>query len=229
MSEKSAAAQPAMARKNDADLQHDVQEELRWDPCVHAEQIGVSVKNGVVELDGHVDSIWDKYAAERAAMRVANVKSVASEIKVDLPSSATRTDEDIARAVSNHIEWNWLVPKTIKVQVTDGVVTLQGTVEWQYQKREAEEGLLRLIGVKSIKNWITLSPKVSAAGVQIKIEDALKRSAEIDATHIKVETSDGTVTLRGNVRSLVQREEVEHAAWAAPGVTKVENHLMINY
>ena len=228
MSEKSVAAQPAMARKNDADLQHDVQEELRWDPSIHAEQIGVSVKNGVVELDGHVDSLWEKYAAERAAMRVASVKSVASEIKVDPPSSATRTDEQIALAASNHIEWNWVVPKTVKVQVTDGVVTLQGTVEWQYQKRAAEEGLLRLIGVKGIKNWITLNPKVSAAGVKSKIEDALKRNAEIDATHIKVETSESTVTLRGNVRSLVQREEVEHAAWAAPGVTKVENHLTIS-
>ena len=228
MSEKSVAAQPAMARKTDADLQHDVQEELRWDPSIHAERIGVSVKNGVVELDGHVDSLWDKYAAERAAMRVAKVKAVASEIKVDPPSSATRTDEDIARAASNHIEWNWLVPKTVKVQVTDGVVTLQGTVEWQYQKKAAEEGLLRLIGVKSILNNITLNPKVSAAGVKIKIEDALKRNAEIDATHIKVETSDGTVTLRGNVRSWVERDEVEHAAWAAPGVTKVENHLTIS-
>jgi osmotically-inducible protein OsmY len=160
-------------------------------------------------------------------MRVAKVQAVASEIKVDLPFSAARTDEDIARAASNHIEWNLLVPKTVKVQVTDGVVTLQGTVEWQYQKEAAQEGLLWLIGVKSIRNLITVNPKASAVGVKTKIEDALKRHAEIDATHIKVETSDGTVTLRGNVRSIVQREEVEHAAWAAPGVTKVENHLTI--
>src|SRR5271157_774596 len=133
--------------KNDADLQHDVQEELRWDPSIHAEQIGVSVKNGVVELDGHVDSVWVKYAAERAAIRVAKVKAVASEIKVDLPTSAIRTDEDIARAASNYLEWNVLLPETVKVQVTDGVVTLEGTVEWQFQKEEAEQGLLWLIGV----------------------------------------------------------------------------------
>ena len=215
--------------KNDADLQHDVQEELRWDPSIHAaERIGVSVKNGVVELDGHVDFVWDKYAAERAAMRVAKVKAVASEIKVDPPSSAIRTDEDIARAASNHLEWNALVPKTVKVQVTDGVVTLQGTVDWQYQKKAAENGLLPLIGVKSILNKITLNPKASAAGVKIKIEEALKRNAEIDASHIKVETSDGTVTLRGNVRSWVEREEAEHAAWAAPGVTKIENRLTVS-
>lgn len=228
MSDKAVAAQPARARKNDADLQHDVEEELRWDPSIHAEQIGVSVKNGVVELDGHVDSLWEKWAAEGAALRVANVESVASEIKVEPPPSATRTDEEIARAASNHIEWNWLVPKTVKVQVTDGVVTLQGTVEWQYQKKEAEQGLLRLIGVKSILNRITLNPKVSAPGVKGRIEDALKRNAVIDATHIKVETSDGTVTLRGSVRSWVAWAQAEYIAWAAPGVSKVENHLRIS-
>ena len=215
--------------KSDADLQDDVQDELRWDPSIHAaERIGVSVKNGVVELDGHVDSVWDKYAAERAAMRVANVKAVASEIKVDPPSSALRTDAEIADAVSNHLKWNRLVPETVQVQVTDGVVTLQGTVEWQYQKKQAEQGLLPLIGVKSILNTITLSPKASAAGVKIKIEEALKRNAEIDASHIKVETSDGTVTLRGNVRSWVEREEAEQAAWAAPGVTKIDNRLTVS-
>jgi osmotically-inducible protein OsmY len=215
--------------KSDADLQHDVQDELRWDPRIHAaEQIGVSVKNGVVELDGHVDSVWDKYAAERAAMRVAKVKAVASEIKVDPPSSLIRTDEDIARAASNYLEWNVLVPKTVKVQVTDGVVTLGGTVEWQFQRKEAEEGLLWLIGVKSILNNITLKPKASAAGVKIKIEEALKRNAEIDAAHIMVETSGGTVTLRGNVRSWVEREEAEQAAWAAPGVTKIDNRLTVS-
>jgi osmotically-inducible protein OsmY len=114
------------------------------------------------------------------------------------------------------------------LDLTDGVVTLQGTVEWQYQKKEAEEGLLPLIGVRAIRNKITLNPKVSAAGVKIKIEDALKRNAEIDASHINVETSDGTVTLSGNVRSWVEREEVEDAVWAAPGVTKIENHLTIS-
>src|ERR1700690_2827574 len=113
--------------KNDAQLKADVEQELGWDPSVRAEQIGVSVKNGVVELDGHVDNYFEKWAAERAAMRVSNAKAVASEIKVEMPSSAIRTDEDIARTAVNTLEWNYLVPSTVKVQVTDGCLALKGS------------------------------------------------------------------------------------------------------
>ena len=214
--------------KNDEQLQADVEQELRWEPSVCAEKIGVSVKGGVVELDGHVDSFYEKWGAERAAMRVANAKAVASEIKVELPSSASRTDEDIARTALDHLTWNYSVPNTVKVQVTDGAVTLKGTTEWQYQKEEAERAVRSLMGVKWISNEITVTPRVSAVDVKAKIECALKRNAETDARHITVETTDGSVILRGHVRSWVEREEAEHAAWAAPGVTMVEDLIAIS-
>ena len=214
--------------KNDQQLQNDVEQELRWEPSIRAEQIGVSVKSGVVQLDGHVDSYFEKWAAERAAMRVSNAKAVASEIKVELPTSEVRTDEDIARTAVNHLEWNYSVPNTVKVQVTDGYLTLKGTTEWQFQREEAERAVRPLKGVKWVSNEIKVIPRVNPVDVKIKIENALKRNAEVDAKHITVETSDGNVTLRGYVRSWSEREEAEYAAWAAPGVTKVDDLIVIS-
>ena len=210
-------------------LKNDVEQELRWDPSVHSEQIGVSVKDGVVELDGHVGSFYEKWAAERDALRVANVKSVASEIKVDLSYMTMRTDEDIARTAANHLQWNYLVPDTVKVQVTDGFVTLSGNVEWQYQSDEAERAVRPLLGIKGVLNAIELRPMISANGVKAKIEDALKRDAQIDAGSIKVEASGSTVTLRGSVESWREREEAEDIEYNAPGVTRVNNLIEISY
>ena len=214
--------------KNDEQLQSDIEQELRWDPSIRAERIGVSVNSGVVELDGHVESFYEKWAAERAAMRVTNTKAIASEIKVDLPSSAVRTDEDIARTAVNQLQSNLAVPDTVKVQVTDGCVTLLGTTEWQYQKEEAEGTIRPLRGVKRVYDEITVTPTASAVDRKIRIESALRRNAEIDAKHITVEATQGRVTLRGKVSSWAERQGAEQAAWAAPGVTKVEDLISIS-
>ena len=211
----------------DKALQAQVEEELSWEPSIHGEQIGVSVKDGVVELDGHVSSYYEKWRAERAALRVAGVRSIASEIKVDLPYEGKRTDEDIARTAADHLRWNLLVPETVKVNVTDGAVTLSGTVDWQYQSDEAERVVRPLKGVKFVWNQIKLKPTVSTAVVKADIEDALKRNASIDASNITVEASGGKVTLRGRLGSWAEREQAENAAWGAPGVAEVENDIAI--
>lgn len=210
-------------------MKNDVEQELGWDPSVHAEKIGVSVNMGVVELDGHVGSFYEKWAAEQAAMRVANVSSVASEIIVDLPFDGVRTDEDIAAAASSHFNWNLLVPDTVKVQVAKGYVTLSGTTEWQFQREEAERVVRSLNGVTDVSNSIELKPKVSANGVKVKIEEALKRDAQIEAKNVTVETAGNIVTLRGHVHSWREREDAQTAAFGAPGVTGVVNLLTVSH
>lgn len=210
-------------------MKNDVEQELRWEPSVHAEKIGVSINKGVVELDGHVGSFYEKWAAEQAALRVVNVSSVASEIIVDLPFDGVRTDEDIASAASNHFSWNLFVPNTVKVSVNKGYMTLLGTAEWQYQREEAERVVRSLSGVTGVSNQIELTPKVNANGVKVKIEEALKRDAQIEAKNVTVETAGSIVTLRGNVHSWREREDAQHAAFGAPGVTGVVNLLTVSH
>lgn len=213
---------------NDLELKKNVETELNYEPSINAAEIGVASKGGVVTLTGNVSSFWQKMAAERAAMRLNGVKAVVNELEVRLPTSSERTDEDIARAAVNSLNWSISVPADrIKVAVSKGWVSLEGEVSWQFQKTAAENAIKHLIGVRGISNLITVKPQVSKGEVKSAIEAALKRNAEIDANHIAVETEGDKVILRGTVRSWMEREEAERAAWSAPGVRSVEDRIMI--
>jgi osmotically-inducible protein OsmY len=215
--------------KTDAELQHDVMEELKWEPTIRAAEIGVGVTDGVVTLSGYVDSFYKKRAAERAAMRVFGVKAVLEELKVRLPGPLKRSDEDLARAVENVLEWNVLIPyERIKVHVRDGLVTLSGEVDWGYQKFAAADAISYLLGVVWFDNQITVKPEVKLQDVKGQIESALQRNALIDARRITIETHRGKVTLSGSVRSWAERAEAQWVAWAAPGVAEVENNIIIS-
>ena len=213
---------------DDLELKKSVESELNFEPSINAAEIGVAVKNGVVTLSGRVPSYWEKVSAERAAARVSGVKAVANELEVRLPGSSERTDEDIAQAAVDTLRWSVLVPQDrIKVKVSKGWITLEGNVDWQYQKSAAEKAVRKLFGVLGVSNLIEVKPQVSKAEVKTSIEAALKRLAEVDANRIRVDTEDGKVVLSGSVRSWFEREEAERAAWAAPGVRSVEDRIAI--
>jgi osmotically-inducible protein OsmY len=215
--------------KTDTELQQDVMNELQWEPSIKAAEIGVGVTDGVVTLSGYVDSYFKKWAAGRAALRVFGVKAVAEEIQVRYPGSLKRSDEEIARAASNALEWNVAVPHDrVKVQVQDGAVNLSGEVDWWYQKDAAEDAVRKLVGVVLVSNWITIKPAVKPQDVKDQIENAFRRNALLDARRVTLEIWGSRVILRGSVRNWAEREQVERAAWAAPGVSEVESYIIIN-
>ena len=215
--------------KTDAELQQDVMNELKWEPTLKAAEIGVTVKDGIVTLSGHVDSYVKKLVAERAAARVFGVRAVAEAIQVRLPGSLKRSDEDIGEMVANVLDWNVLVPyDRVKVHIQDGVVTLSGEVDWGYQKYAAEEAIHHLTGVVWLNNQITVKPTIKPLNVKDKIVSAFQRNALLDSRRIKIETSGGKVILRGSVRSWGERAEAQWLTWAAPGVSEVENNIIIS-
>ena len=212
----------------DSDLKQHVQSALEWEPSVDQNDIGVSVSEGVATLRGTVRSYSEKSIAERTALRVYGVKGVANDLEVRLPSRAERTDTDLAQAAVNALGWNSLVPQgKVSVSVSQGWITLTGTVDWQFEKDAAARAVRDLTGVKSVVNQIVVKARVSTPDVRQKIEAAFTRSAQIDARRINVTATDGKVILSGHVKSWAERQEAERAAWAAPGVTQVDDRLFV--
>ena len=213
---------------SDRDLQQLVQDALDWEPSIDPAHISVSAENGIVTLRGDVRTYSEKATAERVALGVYGVKAVATDVTVRLGDDGMRTDTDIAQAVVLALRWNTMVPeKDISVSVSDGWVTLKGRVKWEYQRAAAANAVRDLTGVRGVTNAIAVEPHVSALDVKSKIEAALTRSAEIDARRINVAVTDSRVILSGNVHSWFERDEARRAAWAAPGVKEVEDHITV--
>ena len=213
--------------KSDSQLQRDVMDELRWEPRVAHEHIGVAASNGVVTLTGFVPNYAQKYAAEKAARRVAGVKAIAEEIQVRFASDPKTSDTEIAERILNMLRWDVTVPDDIKVKVEQGLVTLTGQVDWNFQKLAAARSAGRISGVKDVIDLIVVKPRASPSDIRERIMSAFKRSSTVDAGAIDIKVDGGTVKLSGRVKGWNERKVAENAAWAAPGVTKVEDNIIL--
>jgi osmotically-inducible protein OsmY len=214
--------------REDEGIQRDVLAELKWDARVKPNEIGVTVKDGIVTLTGWVDSYTKKWAAEEAALRVRGVKAVANDIDVRLSPLSERTDADIAGAAVYALESDAFVSvENLELTVSKGWVTLKGEVEWQYQKEDAEQVVRRLSGVKGVTNLVDIKPQSVPTNIKGQIEQALVRNAHVDAQRISVDVNGSSVALKGTVHSWAEREEAERQAWLAPGVASVDNQIAV--
>ena len=215
---------------DDITLRQLILDELEFEPSIDAANIGVAADNGVITLTGHVSTYAEREAAERATRRIKGVKAIAQDIEVRPAGTHKTADDEIAKRAVNTLGWHVTVPKdAVQVKVQNGWITLNGRVEWQYQKTAAADAVRDLSGVVGVSNMIEVTPHASSVDVKKRIEDAFRRDAEIEAKAININVADGKVTLQGKVKTWSERQAAEHAAWSAPGVRSVEDRLLVGY